>query len=53
MFLPRRYRTLWVVFASVSAWHAQLTPDQMSAVAAYIWGLSRRPRATSTETTGQ
>jgi len=32
---------------------AQLTPDQVSAVAAYIWGLSHRPRTTPTETAGQ
>jgi hypothetical protein len=29
---------------------AQLTPDQVSAVAAYIWGLSHRPRTTPNAT---
>jgi hypothetical protein len=30
---------------------SQLTPDQVSAVAAYIWGLSHRPRTTATTAT--
>jgi glucose/arabinose dehydrogenase/mono/diheme cytochrome c family protein len=40
---PKQYRSAMPPMGG-----AQLTADQVSAVAAYIWGLSHRPRATST-----
>ena len=43
---PKQYRSAMPPMGG-----AQLTPDQVSAVAAYIWGLSHRPRATPTQAT--
>jgi len=43
---PKQYRSAMPPMGG-----AQLTPDQLSAVAAYIWGLSHRPGATPTAAT--
>jgi glucose/arabinose dehydrogenase/mono/diheme cytochrome c family protein len=43
---PKQYRSAMPPMGG-----AQLTAGQVSAVAAYIWGLSHRPRATSTAAT--
>jgi hypothetical protein len=63
MFYPHRYRNLWSAIAKTLATSgpqpkqyrspmppmggAQLTLDQASAVAAFIWGLSHRMPATA------
>jgi mono/diheme cytochrome c family protein len=63
MFCPHRYRNLWSAIARTITsgvlqpkqyrspmppmGGAQLTSDQVSAVAAYIWGLSHRMPATA------